>query len=269
MMLELYQFELSHYCEKVRLILDYKGLEYRKIEVTPGVGQLDLFRMSGQRQVPVLKDGNQIIADSTAIAKYLDQHYPDRPLLPEDPKQRGLCLLMEEWADQSLGLNSRVALLNAVSRDGAFRSALLPITTPEPIKYLVGAFPNDVLKVLGAGVGLTPDAVKAAQDALRQDLEALCYLLLGQGEGTYLVCNQPTLADFAVAGLSMYLKFPTGRYLNLPDALQGRGVPGLGDVGTFEPFFGWRDRLYEQFRKPLNGVSTSASRSGPTSINID
>ena len=39
-MLELYQFELSQYSEKVRLILDYKGLEYRKIEVTPGVGQI-------------------------------------------------------------------------------------------------------------------------------------------------------------------------------------------------------------------------------------
>ena len=58
-MLELYQFELSQYSEKVRLILDFKGLAYRKIEVTPGVGQLELFRLTGQRQVPVLKDGNQ------------------------------------------------------------------------------------------------------------------------------------------------------------------------------------------------------------------
>jgi glutathione S-transferase len=81
-MLELYQFELSHYCEKVRLILDYKGLPYRKIEVTPGLGQVDLYRLSGQRQVPVLKDGNEVIADSTAIAKYLDQRYPERLIIP-------------------------------------------------------------------------------------------------------------------------------------------------------------------------------------------
>ncbi|HEY9813983.1 MAG TPA: glutathione S-transferase N-terminal domain-containing protein, partial [Candidatus Sericytochromatia bacterium] len=52
-MLELYQFEVSQYAEKVRLILDYKNLPYRKIEVTPGVGQLELFRLSGQRKVPV------------------------------------------------------------------------------------------------------------------------------------------------------------------------------------------------------------------------
>ena len=60
-MLELYQFEFSQFSEKVRLILDYKGLAYRKIEVVPGMGQLELMRMSGQRQVPVLKDGNTII----------------------------------------------------------------------------------------------------------------------------------------------------------------------------------------------------------------
>ena len=53
-MLELYQFELSQFSEKVRFILDYKGLEYRKIEVTPGVGQIDVFKMSGQPKVPVL-----------------------------------------------------------------------------------------------------------------------------------------------------------------------------------------------------------------------
>ncbi len=35
-MLELYQFELSAYCEKVRLILDYKGLAYKKRDVVPG-----------------------------------------------------------------------------------------------------------------------------------------------------------------------------------------------------------------------------------------
>ena len=88
-MLELYQFEMSHYAEKIRLILDYKGLDYRKIEVTPGVGQIELYQLSGQRQVPVLKDGSEIIADSTAIAEYLDKKYPDKPLIPSEPKQKG------------------------------------------------------------------------------------------------------------------------------------------------------------------------------------
>jgi glutathione S-transferase len=75
--------------EKIRLILDYKQLPYRKIEVTPGVGQIDVFRLSGQRQVPVLKDNEQVIADSTAIALYLEKAYPERPLIPMEPRQQG------------------------------------------------------------------------------------------------------------------------------------------------------------------------------------
>ncbi|NEO50770.1 MAG: glutathione S-transferase family protein, partial [Moorea sp. SIO4A3] len=125
-MLELYQFELSQYSEKVRLILDYKELDYRKIEVTPGVGQLELFQLSGQSKVPVLKDGDTVISDSTAIAMYLDRKYPDKPIIPTDPKERGLCLLIEEWADESIGTKSRKVVYGALSQNPDFRKSVLP-----------------------------------------------------------------------------------------------------------------------------------------------
>ncbi|MGA7932934.1 MAG: glutathione S-transferase family protein [Kovacikia sp.] len=261
-MLELYQFELSHFSEKVRLILDYKGLAYRKLEVTPGIGQIDLVRMSGHRQVPVLKDGSEFIADSTAIAEYLEKQYPDHPLIPTDPKQRGLTLLIEQWADESIGLNARKALIGALNQNQSFRTAFLPSSTPDLVKNLVSAVPADLLGFLGQGIGFGPDAIKSATDALKRDLASLCFILLEQ---PYLVTDHPTMADFAVAGLSMYIKFPEGAYLDIPEALKGKGVPGIADVGTFEPFFNWRDKLYTDFRK----FSSTPSASPPTSINID
>jgi glutathione S-transferase len=263
-MIELYQFELSQYSEKVRLILDYKGLEYRKIEVTPGIGQVELFRMSGQRQVPLLKDGSTFVADSTEIAKYLDRQYPDRPLFPTDPVQRALCLIMEEWADASIGMKSRQALFGAVSQDQSFRKSLLPETTPDLVKSLVEYIPSELLKVLGIGVGSSPDSVKSATTDLKQDLEALSLLLV---ERPYLLGNEPCLADLAVAGLSMLIKFPDGPYLNLPPAVKGKGIPGLADSIVYEPFFTWRDRLYAQYRKSTFSYSTAPS--APTSISID
>jgi len=263
-MLELYQFELSQYSEKVRLILDFKGLAYRKIEVTPGVGQLELFRLTGQRQVPVLKDGSQYIADSTEIAKYIERKYPDRPIIPSDPKQRAVCLLIEEWADESIGMKSRKALFGALSQSENYRKSLLPMATPDLVKTLIGVVPNDVLKVLGFGVGYGPDVVKSAEEDLKQDLEVLCLLL---AENSYLVGDQPTLADLAVAGLSMLLRFPDGPYLELPATLKGKAIPGLGDNIAYQSFFDWRDRLYTQYRKPLTAVSTVGST--PTSIQID
>ncbi|MBW4632698.1 MAG: glutathione S-transferase family protein [Iphinoe sp. HA4291-MV1] len=265
-MLELYQFELSQYSEKVRLILDYKGLEYRKIEVTPGIGQVELFRLSGQRQVPVLKDGSRYIVDSTEIAKYLDSQYPERPLIPTDPKKRGLCLMMEEWADESIGIKGRKALFSAISQNQNFRKSLLPTTTPEVLKTLVEGVPNDILKVLGFGVGYSPDAIRSAIADLKQDLEALTLLL---ADTPYLVGDEPTLADFAVAGLSILLKFPNGAYLNLPETIRGKGVPGLADNPVYEPFFAWRDRLYAQYRRPFISSTTTGSGSAPTSIQIE
>jgi glutathione S-transferase len=264
-MLELYQWELSQYSEKVRLILDYKGLEYRKIEVTPGIGQVELFRLTGQRQLPVLKDGNRYIVDSTEIAKYLDLKYPDRPLIPTDPKQRGLTLLIEEWADESIGIKGRKALFSAISQDQNFRKSLLPTSTPDIFKSLVEGVPSDFLTVLGLGVGYSPDVVKSAINDLKQDLEALTLLLT---DSPYLTGDEPTLADLAVAGLSILLKFPEGPYLDLPPSIRGKGVPILADNPDYELFFTWRDRIYAQFRKPLPGLTPPGS-SGPTSINID
>jgi len=261
-MLELYQFEMSHYAEKVRLILDYKGLAYRKIEVTPGIGQLELYKMSGQRQVPVLKDGQEIVADSTAIAKYLDRKYPERPIIPVNPEQRGLCLLIEAWADESIGLKARKALFGGLSQSQTFRTSVLPSTTPDFVKLLV---PGDFLNLLGSGIGFGPDVVKSAQEDLKQDLEALSLILLDR---PYLVADYPTLADFAVAGLSMYIKFPDGPYLEIPENLKGKGVPGLSDSAAYETFFNWRDRLYAQYRKQPTPTTTTNPKA-PTSIEID
>jgi glutathione S-transferase len=266
-MLELYQFELSHYCEKVRLVLDYKGLAYRKIEVTPGVGQLDLFKLSGQRQVPVLKDGAAVMTDSTAIALYLDQQYPDRPILPSDPKQRALCLLMEEWADESIGPNGRKVMLGAFSQHPDLRSAALPPTAPSFLRTAVESLPREALDLLGSGVGFGGDALKLARKAMQQNLECLSTLLADQ---PYLLGDQPTLADFAVAGLTMYVKFPAGPYLNLPETLKGKGVPGLADNPAYSPFWDWRDRFYADYRKAVSVTGTATgSASGPTSIDID
>lgn len=263
-MLELYQFEASHHCEKIRLILDYKQLPYTTVEVTPGVGQIDLYRMSGQRQVPVLKNGSEVIADSTAIARYLETQYPERPLVPTDPKQQGLCWMMEAWADESIGTNARTVMIGAFSQHPNFRTALLPVSTPDLLKNLVGSVPGDVLSLLGTGVGFGPDDVRSATEILRQNLESLCLILQTQ---PYLLGEQPTLADFAVAGLTMYIKFPAKQYVDLPVGICDKGVPGLADVPQFESFWNWRDRLYADYRKLRTGGPTGGT--GPVTIGIE
>jgi glutathione S-transferase len=56
----------------------------------------------------------------------------------------------------------------------------------------------------------------------------------------------------------------------LPEALKGKGIPGLADSTLYETFFDWRDRIYAEYRNPLTASTTTpSSGSAPTSIEID
>jgi glutathione S-transferase len=126
--------------------------------------------------------------------------------------------------------------------------------------------PGELIDIFGTGVGLGKDAINTAKKGLQQDLEALNLILANR---TYLVGDQPTLADLAVAGLSVLLQFPQGSYLNLPPELQGKGIPGLADNSAYEGFFVWRDRLYSQYRQTITPGSSTPPIDSPTSIQIE
>jgi glutathione S-transferase len=230
-MLELHQFRHSAFCEKVRLILAAKRLDYRVVEVTPGLGQLELFRLSGQRQVPVLVDGSEVIADSTAIALHLERTAPTPPLLPLDPSERARVLLLEDWADTALASGGRQALLQAAGSDAVLRGGLLPEATPAVLRSLVGALPTDLLTPLGDTIG------QSERRQLQHNLEQLAVLLT---PGRFLVGDRLSLADLAVAAQLSLLLFPA----SAGAPLAGRGVPGLADHPLLTSLFAWRDALY-------------------------
>jgi len=74
--MELYQLESCPFCQLVRNKLEELGLKYTKINVPrPKEEREEVFRLSGQRSVPVLKDGDKVISDSEAIIAYLDETY--------------------------------------------------------------------------------------------------------------------------------------------------------------------------------------------------
>ncbi|MFM2080640.1 MAG: hypothetical protein RLZZ124_274 [Cyanobacteriota bacterium] len=236
-MLELHQFRHSAFCEKVRLVLAAKRLDYSVVEVTPGLGQVGLYRLSGQRQVPVLVDGEEAIADSTAIALHLEARAPEPALLPDDAARRAQVLLLEDWADTTLAAGARLALVQAAAGDAVLRTALLPEATPDGLRTLVGALPGGLL----AGVGQVVD--QGALQQLRAGLEQLLTLVQAQ---PYLVGSQLSLADLAVAAQLSLLKFPA----SAGAPLAGRGVPGLADDPQLEPLFAWRDRIAAEVGRP-------------------
>jgi glutathione S-transferase len=94
---------VSPYVRKVLACQELKGLDYRVDPITPFFGNDEFERLSPLRRIPVLIDGDFSLCDSSVICAYLDEAYPDPPLLPRDPQNRGRARWLEEFADSRLG----------------------------------------------------------------------------------------------------------------------------------------------------------------------
>src|SRR4028118_2207478 len=94
---------VSPYVRKVLACLELKGLDYRVDPITPFFGNDAFEAQSPLRRIPVLVDGDVTLCDSSVICAYLDEAYPQRPLLPASPKDRARTRWLEEFADTRLG----------------------------------------------------------------------------------------------------------------------------------------------------------------------
>jgi glutathione S-transferase len=94
--LRLYRIPHSTNSERVALALAHKGLEAESAWVEPA-DRVEVRRVSGQTLVPVLVDGEEVIADSTRILEHLEERYPQRPLYPEDTAPRAEMQVFVDW----------------------------------------------------------------------------------------------------------------------------------------------------------------------------
>ncbi|XP_071932524.1 glutathione S-transferase 2 isoform X4 [Coffea arabica] len=91
--LKLYSYWLSSCSCRVRIGLDLKGLEYEYVAVNfPEAEQQtpEFLKLNPMGYVPVLVDGDIVLADSFAILLYLDEKFPQHPLLPKDSVRRAI-----------------------------------------------------------------------------------------------------------------------------------------------------------------------------------
>ncbi len=106
--MKLYSGPLSLFTAKVRIALAEKGLAYDRIEVGWSLADRylphhpDVVALNPKAEVPVLVDGEEVVYDSTLILSYLEDAYPETPLLPADPAGRARARQLEAWADEIL-----------------------------------------------------------------------------------------------------------------------------------------------------------------------
>jgi glutathione S-transferase len=120
-MLKLYNYPDCPFCQKVRVVLAEKDLEYEKVLVdlrkqdqkTPEFLQLNPYG-----KVPVLVDEDTVVYDSTIINEYLDEEYPIPALMPEDSQGRAQVRTLEDYCDNSFIPPTTVLLAQALKPEG-------------------------------------------------------------------------------------------------------------------------------------------------------
>jgi glutathione S-transferase len=86
----LYDADRCPYCARVRIVLAEKGVEYETVAVDLDDRPAWIYEKNATGRVPVLEEGAFVLPESAVIDEYLNERYPDPPLLPEDPGERGL-----------------------------------------------------------------------------------------------------------------------------------------------------------------------------------
>lgn len=97
----LYHLPLSPFCRKVRLALAEKKLDFALEPERAWEKREEFLALNPAGRVPVLVEENgSAICDSLVIAEYLEEAYPDIPLLPKTPLERAEARRLERWFDE-------------------------------------------------------------------------------------------------------------------------------------------------------------------------
>jgi glutathione S-transferase len=193
-MIRLYQIEISPFCDKIRRVLNYKKVpfEIKNLKLLETVTRLRKLNPAGK--VPTLEDGGTFLSDSTDIAYYLEEKFPDPPLVPRTPELRARCHILEDWADESLYFYE--ARLRFTFAKNVAHTAELLLEREVGLVKKLGAIvaPRSMRNVLAKqGIG------RKSEESVLRDVARHADAVAGWlGTSDWLVGDRLTLADLSV-----------------------------------------------------------------------
>jgi glutathione S-transferase len=218
--MKLYDNAFSPFARKVRMALEHKGL---RAEIVDGLRKDNrelLAAVNGRVEVPTLVDGDVTVINSSDIVGYLDHRYPEKPLLPADPKLRVKARSWERCSD---------TLVDAILIDISYWSwTRRPDSMPEG---MLDAAQRDMERVY---------------DALERDL----------GHGGDVVCGALSIADVALfpqlsAGKLLGVPFSKERHPHVAAWLRRMSTSPIGaaDLARTRAFLASPDRSHLELDK--------------------
>lgn len=244
-MIKLHQFAYSHFNEKARWALTFKGAAHERKTYLPGPHRPAIKKLSGQLQTPVLEMDGAIIAGSAKIIDTLEQHFPTPALYPQVESHRQAALDVQTYFDAEVGPAVRTVVFAELIKNGdylchmfgsskgwlkraAYR-ATFPLAKPLIAKGNGADDPANVIRCL--------DATDRVLDEVADRVAATGFMV----GGTFSV------ADLTVAALLAPIA-----NVRHPDMRWPQPVPdhymALLDVYANHPAITWVQGIYETFR---------------------
>ena len=179
--LNLYQYPISPFTEKLRRVLTYKHLKWNPIDCHFEDKTNLLALTKGQwTRVPVVEWDGEVVWNSADIIRWIDKKVPERPVIPDNA--RGLCDMLDEFADNVL-----------------FPSILF-LVIPDLLQMAGDAKLKANREKL---IGMTTDQMRKQQPACLETLKSHCAMIEKQ------VAHQDYILgrDFTMADASLYHPF--------------------------------------------------------------
>lgn len=242
----LWHFPVSHFNEKVRWALDFKGLPHVRKALFLDYLPRALWA-TGRPTLPILfLDGNAI-GDSTRILEALEQFRPDPPLYPRDEASRRRAVELEDFFDEELGHQLRAAILGPMfesDADGVIATLSLGMGLGKGTKRVLRAmFPAFSLfyrlrhRINPTTVTQAPTKIRAALDRVTAELQP----------SGYLVGDRFTVADLTAAALFSPLVMPKELQYPFPKPIP-KALADLRESLSGHRAFGWVAEIYERHR---------------------
>ncbi len=200
--MQLWGVSVSYFTGKLEAYLRYKGIAYNMAH--PFADAQRIKRAAGAVQVPIIeRDDGRFMSDTTPIIQALEDEFPDRPVMPENPVVRFVALLMEDYADEWLW-RSAMHFRWSYEHDRELLSRILAdevtshVKAPRFLRRNIMKYRQRVGYVVNDGV--TADTRAHVEQGYYNALNLMSAMLEHR---PYLLGDTPSVADFGFMGPMM------------------------------------------------------------------
>jgi glutathione S-transferase len=207
----LHHYDFSNFAEKARLMMGFKALAWRGVEIPPIAPKPKLTPLTGgYRRTPVLQDGADVWCDTRLIARELERRVPSPTLFPQ--KTAGAAEAIAWWAEQQF-MRPVALYVSGINAD-----------------HMPEGLHADRARVHG----LPQPSIEAVRKAATRNLHLVrpqirwIAGMLADGRD-YLLGDTPCIADFATYHVVWFFR--------------GRHIDCRLELATYPRLLAWRDRM--------------------------